>query len=207
MELSASIALVLAMALGQAGGTTTGQTVTEARQLYDAGKYQEVVAVVEKATVDNNKARLQFLAAQSFDKLKDTAAARRSYERLAEIGGATAWTPIAKSAIQLMDQQLDAALKSADEAVRLGASVPEAHHQRGIVLMTRKDYAGAAAAFTKATQLDPAFAAAYYYAGLAYYRDKRIDLMTNNFERFVKLAPNSPQRPEVESILRTVRGR
>ena len=52
-----------------------------------------------------------------------------------------------------------------------------------------------------------AFAAAYYYAGLANYRIKRIDLMTTNFNTFVKLAPSAPERPEVESILRTVRGR
>jgi len=56
-------------------------------------------------------------------------------------------------------------------------------------------------------QLDPTFAAAYYYAGLASSRVKRIDLMANNFGLFIKLAPNAPERPEVESILRTVRGR
>ena len=207
MDLTTSIALTLALALGQAGGATVGPTVTEARQLYDAGKYQEAVAASEKHTVDANAARMQYLAAQSYDKLKDTAGARRSYQRLADSGGATAWSPIGRSALQLMDQKLDEALVSADEAVRLGASVPEAHYQRGIVLMTRKDYANAAAAFTMATQLDPTFASAYYYAGLANYRVKRIDLMTNNFEKFVKLAPNAPERPEVESILRTMRGR
>jgi tetratricopeptide (TPR) repeat protein len=106
-----------------------------------------------------------------------------------------------------MDKRLDEALASANEAVQLGASLPEAHNQRGIVLMTRKEYADAAGAFTKATQLDPTFAAVYYYAGLANSHVKRVDLMTNNFEKFIKLAPNAPERPEVESILRTVRGR
>ncbi len=207
MELSMSIALALTLTLGQGGGTPAGQTVMQTRQLYDAGKYQEAVAAAEKAPIDANSARLQYLAAQSYDKLKDAAGSRRSYERLAEGGGDTAWSPIGKSALLLMDQKLDEALASADEAVRLGASVPEAHYQRGIVLMTRKDYPNAAGAFTKATQLDPTFASAYYYAGLADYRIKRIDLMTNNFEKFVKLAPNAPERPEVESILRTMRGK
>jgi hypothetical protein len=31
--------------------------------------------------------------------------------------------------------------------------------------------------------------------------------MANHFETFIRLAPNAPERPEVESILRTVRGR
>ena len=204
MDLSLIIAVALALTVGQ---TPPPLTITAARQLYDAGKYQEVVAEVDARAVDTSRARLQYLAAQSYDKLKNSAAARRSYERLVESGGETAWSAIGKSAIQVMDQKLDAALTSANDAVRLGASVPESHYQRGIVLMTKKDYPAAAEAFAKSTQLDPAYGSAFYYAGLAYYRAGRIDLMTNNFEKFVKLAPNAPERPEVESILRTVRGK
>jgi lipoprotein NlpI len=106
-----------------------------------------------------------------------------------------------------MDGKLDEALASANQAVAMTASLPEAHYQRGIVFMARQEYGDAVDAFSKATELDPTFAAAYYYAGLANYRVKRIDLMTNNFGVFVKLAPNAPERPEVESILRTVKGR
>jgi hypothetical protein len=28
--------------------------------------------------------------------------------------------------------------------------------------------------------------------------------MANRFDRFVRLAPNAPERPEVESVLRTI---
>ena len=200
MHLSTSIALALAL--------TAGQTVADVRQLYDAGKYREVVGALDEATVEADKvSRLQYLAAQSYDKLKDAEAARRTYQRLADSGGETPWASIGLSAVQLMDKQLDEALESADQATRLEASLPEAHYQRGIVLMFRKEYGDAVDAFTKATELDPRFAAAYYYAGLASSRVKRIDLMANNFSMFIKLAPNAPERPEVESILRTVRGR
>ena len=106
-----------------------------------------------------------------------------------------------------MDNRFDEALGSADQAVRLAASLPEAHYQRGIVFMFRKEYGDALDAFTRATQLDPTFAAAYYYAGLASSRVKRIDLMASNFGMFIKLAPDAPERPEVESVLRAVRGR
>jgi tetratricopeptide (TPR) repeat protein len=199
MHLSTSIALALAL--------TAGQTVADVRQLYDAGKYRDVVGAVDQATDADKASRLQYLAAQSYDKLSDPDAARRAYQRLADMGGDTPWALIGRSAVQLMDQQLDEALGSADQAASLDASLPEAPYQRGIVLMSRKDYGGAMDAFTKAAQLDPAFAAAHYYAGLASYRVKRIDLMTDHFESFIKLAPNAPERSEVESILRTVRGR
>jgi len=199
MPTSSIIALTLALA--------AGQTVAGVRQLYDAGRYQDVVRAADQVAAETDRAvRMQFLAAQSLAKLKDDGGARRAYLRLAE-SGENPWGAIGKSAVQILDKQLDEALASADQAVREGGSVSEAHYQRGFVLMMRRDYGNAANAFAKAVQLDPTFAAAYYYAGLANSRIKRIDLTANNFEMFIKLAPNAPERPEVESILRTIRGR
>ena len=51
----------------------------------------------------------------------------------------------------------------------------------------------------------PAYA--HYYAGLSYYQAERIDLMAAFFESFLKLAPDAPERAQVESIMRTIRGR
>ncbi|MEP7305846.1 MAG: hypothetical protein ABJA98_10035 [Acidobacteriota bacterium] len=199
MQVGMTIAFALTLAAGQAP--------VDVRQMYDSGRYQDVVKANEQATADDDRtSRLRFLTAQSYAKLNDGDAARRTYQRLAE-GGASPWASIGKSALQLMDKQLDQSLESANQAVRAGDSLPEAHYQRGIVLMSKMEYGEAASAFAKATQLDPTFAAANYYGGLANYRAKRIDLMTNNFEAFVKLAPNAPERQEVEAILRTVRGR
>ena len=131
-----------------------GQNLADVRQLYDAGKYREVVGALDEATAEPDKA---YLAAQSYEKLKDADAARRTYERLATIGGETPWASIGRSGLQVINKQLDEALASADQAVSLDASLPEAHFQRGLVLMTRKDYGGAMDAFTKAAELDPAF--------------------------------------------------
>jgi regulator of sirC expression with transglutaminase-like and TPR domain len=65
----------------------------------------------------------------------------------------------------------------------------------------------AAQAFERCVEADPRFAYAYYYAGLAYDRLNRADLMINRLEMFQRLAPEAPERPEVESILQTVRRR
>jgi tetratricopeptide (TPR) repeat protein len=199
MSLSSTIALALTLA--------AGQNVADVRQLFDAGRYQEVLRAADVATDEADRAaRLQYLAAQSYSKLNDLDAARRTYARLAD-SGSNPWAPIGRSALLLIDKQFDAALASADQAVAAMPSLPEAHYQRGLAFMARNDYGNAVEAFTRATTLDPNFAAAYYYAGLANYRVKRVDLMANNFSLFVRLAPNAPERPEVESILRTVRGR
>lgn len=185
-----------------------GQAVSDVRHLYDAGKFNEVISTVEQARAgaDTTALRLQYLAAQSHEKLNDRDGARGIYERLA--GGADpAWAAIGRAAIALIDKRMDEALIAADSGVEAGAALPEAHFQRGIVLMTRRDYEEASAAFDKAIQLDATFAAAQYYGGLAEYRIKRVDRMAAHFEAFLKLAPNAPERPEVESIMRTVRGR
>ena len=199
MSLNSTIVLALTLA--------AGQNVAEVRQLFDAGRYQEVVRASEAAGPEADKAaRVQFLAGQSYSKLNDVNGARRAYQRLAE-SGANSWGAIGRSALELLDRNFDAAQASVDQAVTMTPSLPEAHYQRGLVLLARNDFGNAADALAKATTLDPNFASAYYYAGLANYRIKRIDLMGNNFNTFVKLAPNAPERPEVESILRTVRGR
>jgi tetratricopeptide (TPR) repeat protein len=198
MQAGVIVALAVGLLAGQSG---------DVRQLYDAGRYQDVVKATDQSSAgDEQGARLQYLAAQSYAKLNDADGAKRAYQKLADTG-ANAWASVGKSGVQLIDKQLDQSLDSANQAVRMADALPEAHYQRGVVLLARREYGDAASAFTKAAQLDPTFAAAHYYAGLANYRGKRIDLMTTNFETFVRLAPNAPERAEVESILRTVRGK
>jgi tetratricopeptide (TPR) repeat protein len=195
-------AMILLLALGLAG-----QSAADVRQLFNAGRYQDAAKAGDQAAGDSDQAlRAHFLAAQSYTKLNDSAGARRAYQQVAERAGSP-WSAIGRSGLQMLDNQLDPSLDSANQAVQGADSLPEAHYQRGLVLMARRDYSEAAAAFGRVTQLDANFASAYYYAGLANYRAKRIDLMTKNFEAFVKLAPNAPERPEVDSILKTVRGK
>ena len=81
-------------------------------------------------------------------------------------------------------------MQAADEAVANGGSLAEAHYQRGLALAAKQDMAGAAAALEKATELDPRWAYAHYYAGIAYSKVKRVDLG-------VALRPSSssPQAP------------
>jgi tetratricopeptide (TPR) repeat protein len=77
----------------------------------------------------------------------------------------------------------------------------------GAAAFDRRDFAAAAAAFDQCISANPADAYTYYRAGLAYYEINRKDLMVTRFESFVRLAPDAPERPEVESILKTARGR
>jgi tetratricopeptide (TPR) repeat protein len=184
------------------------QTLLDVRHLYDAGKFGEVVTAVEQASAasDATLPRLRYLAAQSREKLNDPDKARQIYQLLST-GADSAWAEVGRSALAAMDKRPDDALASANLAVEQNATLPEAHYQRGIVLMLRRQYDEASGAFDKAITLDGSYAAAHYYGGLSDYRAKRIDRMAKHFEAFLKLAPDAPERVEVESIMRTVRGR
>jgi tetratricopeptide (TPR) repeat protein len=102
---------------------------------------------------------------------------------------------------------MDEAFAAANKAVELDGGSAQARYQLGLVESARNNQAQAATAFAKAAELDPQTAYAHYEAGMAFYKSKRVDRMAVYFENFLKLAPNAPERPAVQSIMRTVRGK
>jgi tetratricopeptide (TPR) repeat protein len=118
-----------------------------------------------------------------------------------------AWTFIARSAALLIDHDADPALAAAQQAVAIAPDEMFAHYQLGLAQGEKRAWADAAAAFETATTLEPTFAYAHYYAGMSYYQVKRLDKMSAFFERFLRLAPQAPERRAVEAIMRTMRGR
>ena len=145
--------------------------------------------------------------AQSQQKLAHIDEARGLYAQLAARGESDPWRDIGRSALALLASNPAGAVESASQAVASGPSLAEAHFQRGLALSARQDMAGAAAAFERATERDRNWAYAHYYAGLAYSKVKRVDLTASHFQAFLRLAPNAPERLEVQSILRTLGSR
>ena len=170
------------------------------RQLFEAGKFQ---AAVEKSAGDNSGSAL-YLKGLSHLKLNQVDAAKEAFRA---IGGDEAWHAVGQSAVALADNNRDAALAAARQAVEKNATLAEAQYQLGRVLEAAGDHPGAADAFAKAAASNPQMAYAHYYAAMNYYEAKRVDRMAVYFENFLRVAPNAPERPGVESIMRTVRGR
>jgi tetratricopeptide (TPR) repeat protein len=180
----------------------TGRSMAQedARKLFEAGKYQ---AAVEQTASDASPAA-QYLRGLAQLKLNQPDAAKEAFGRLDADG---AWKSVGQSAIALADGNQDAALAAAQAAVAANPGLAEAQYQLGLVLEAKNDRPAAADAFVKATQANPQMAYAHYHAGMNFYEAKRVDQMAVYFENFLKLAPNAPERPAVESIMRTVRGR
>jgi tetratricopeptide (TPR) repeat protein len=193
------IAFIAVVVLSVAVVPATAQEGT--RKLFEAGQYQ---AVVEQTAADA-PAEAQYLKALAHLKLNQNEQAKEVFRRLDR--AAQAWRSVGQSAVALADGNQDAALEAAKAAVATNAGLAEAQYQLGLVLDARGDSPGAADAFVKATQANPQMAYAHYYAGMDFYKAKRVDRMAVYFENFLKLAPNAPEKPAVESIMRTLRGR
>jgi tetratricopeptide (TPR) repeat protein len=171
------------------------------RKLFESGKYQGVV----ERTASDESPGAQYLKGLAHLRLKQMDEAKDAFRRLER--GDEAWKAVGESAVALVDGNRDGALDAARTAVERNAGLAEAQYQLGTVLEARGDRAAAAEAFVKAAQANPQMAYAHYYAAMNYYEAKRVDRMATYFENFLKLAPNAPERPAVESIMRTVRGR
>jgi tetratricopeptide (TPR) repeat protein len=186
-----------------APGIAYAQDASAVQKLFEAGQYQQVVQAAQAEAPPS----VRYTAAQSQLKLGAADQAREIYRSLADAPEHDPWHFVGLSGQQLVDDQVDAALDSARQAVNLAGDLPEAQYQLGLVLAKKQDWRDAAAAFDRVTELNPSHAYAHYYGGLMHYRANRPDRMANHFEQFLRLAPDAPERPEVLQIMKTVRGR
>ena len=66
----------------------------------------------------------------------------------------------------------------------------ERHRQAGASHFVKGDYAGAIKEFSKAIEIYPNFARAYYNRGQSYYRSGKNDLAIADFRKSVEIDPN-----------------
>ena len=195
--------IFFAVAITCAAATAFAQNAVQALKLFEAGQYQRVV---DQASPDADPSVI-YTAGQSQQKLGNTDGAVQIYGMLAARGEDDPWHFIGLAGQQLVQEDVDGAAASAQQAVSMNGDLAEAHYQLGLVLAKRQDWANAATEFDRVAEINPSNAYAQYYGGLMYYRASRPDRMANHFEQFLKLAPDAPERAEVTQIMKTVRGR
>ena len=171
------------------------------QKLFESGKYQEAIDNV-KGRSDASREDV-YLRALAHRKLNQNDEAKEAFGALERADGH--WKDIGKSGIALIDGNQDA--EAAKKAVEADEGSAQARFQLGLVESARNNQQQAADAFAKAAELDPQMAYAHYEAGMAFYKAKKVDRMAVYFENFLRIAPDAPERPAVQSIMRTVRGR
>ena len=184
---------------------TVPRAITSVRSLYEAGRYQEVVqAVANSSGAVSPEDR--WLAARSYLRLRQVDDARALLSEIEDANPDPAWQTVARLALAQLGENAEDFARARAETEGYPAH-PFVQYQLGLALADRREFAEAARAFDRAIAADPSFAYAYYDAGLTYERLDRADVATTRFESFVRLAPEAPERPAVESVLRTMRGR
>ena len=210
------ISLALAVTIVAATAVTTAaaqEPPPPIKTLYESARYQEVI---DRAQGDVPPEDV-YLAAQAYLKQQNIDGARGMLDRLTS-RGEDPWGFIGRSERARIDQNLDGAHSESQAAVDRTQPGPDgapppmpvalyARYQLGVVLAQRQDMENAANLFQQAISLDPSFAYAHYYAGMAASRLNRPDQVAGHFQTFLQLAPNAPERGPVESMMRTIQGR
>ena len=191
------IALLLAVTITHAAQGASPQ------KLFESGKYQEAIDTVKKRS--DASPEDVYVRALAHRKLNQNDDAKEAFGALAGRDGA--WKEIGNSGTAMIEGNMDNAAAAARKAVDADGNSSEARFQLGLVASARNNQQQAADAFAKAAELNPQMAYAHYEAGMAFYKAKKVDRMAVYFENFLKLAPNAPERPAVQSIMKTIRGR
>jgi tetratricopeptide (TPR) repeat protein len=177
------------------------QDPAQVQRLFEAGRFQQVV----DATTPASPPDALYLAAQSHQKLGAADRAAQAYGLIAQRPESDPWHFIGVSGRQLVEGNAEAAAASARRATSMAPDLPATQFQLGLALARLQNWPEAATAFDAASDRQPTNAYAHYYGGMADYRAKRVDRMAVHFEQFLKLAPEAPERPEVLSIMKTLR--
>lgn len=173
---------------------------------FDAGRYEDAANAI--TSQPEPPPEMIYLAGRSFVHLNRPDDARAQFQRLsAGVDPPTPWSLVGESALALVDSNASLAIEKATQAVAASPDQFHPNYQLGLSQSAAEQWDPAAAAFEKATAVDPGFAYAHYYAGLAYSRLKQLDRMVTHLEYFLKLAPNAPERPAVMALMQSVRGR
>jgi tetratricopeptide (TPR) repeat protein len=171
--------------------------------LYESGADREIVDRVENAVPNSVTSGDRWFAAQSQLRLGLRNDALEELRALSQ----SASDPGVQLAAQLAIGRLtndEAMLARARAAASAYSESPFVLYELGLSYAVRNDFASAARIFDACIDTAPTFAYAYYQSALAYQRLDRADIMANRFDQFLRLAPNAPERPEVESVLRTI---
>jgi tetratricopeptide (TPR) repeat protein len=171
----------------------------EVQRLFQSGAYEQAVEAARDADPAST-----YIAAQSLLKLEraDRAGAEMTRLRASDDQG---WRLIGESGEALIANDAARSVELARRATEADGGNAFAFYQLGLAASKAGDWAGAVAAFTRATALKPDFAYAHYYAALAYQRQRQLPKAAEHFDAFLRLAPDAPERGAVVAILRTIK--
>ena len=132
-------------------------------------------------------------------------AAQRASDRLAAAPENVA-ALLALGVAQQNLRQLPEAIANLEKARQLAPGNAQAAYQLGVTHALARNFAPAVEQLTAAIERNSEIAYAYYFRALAADKVDRKDLLINDLERFLALAPGAPEAPRARSLLAALQG-
>lgn len=193
-----------------ASQTCAADVAAKGIELYNAYKYEDAAKELRNALdADPNNPATRYYLGLSLLQLGDYKEAEEQLKKAEETKSDQLpredQIKVGLARVAFGQKEYDKAQAYLDEAASANADNPDVHLYRGVLALHREDYSGAARELEKAIEMNPEAAYAHYYAGLAYSKLRRPDKMVNEFQMFLRLAPDAPEANKVRSLLRSVR--
>lgn len=173
------------------------------RVLEQERKYGESETMLRKATelAPSDPAAWVYLG-ETYLRQQNGGAADSAFRKAAEVaGGDNYYLGVARSRLR----QYDDAVSALERARGADPGNPLVPYQIGFTRLLQEQHQPAFDQLTKAIEMDSGLAYAYYYRGLAADKLKRTDVLINDMEQFLKLAPNAPEAAVAKAVLRAVK--
>lgn len=188
--------------------SNAGVAAALGRVLDQEKKYGEAISRLRKATelAPSDPAPHVYLGEVLLHDRKSgeaDAAFRKAAELAQAQGGQSGdyYLGVARQRLRQYDEAV-ASLEKARGADPGNALIP---YQIGVTRAFQEQWQPALDHLNKAVEMDSGLAYAYYYRGLAAEKLGRKDLLINDMERFVALAPNAPEAERAKAILRAAK--
>jgi tetratricopeptide (TPR) repeat protein len=167
-----------------------------------AGRYQDAVNILRKATEENPDAEQAWLllgvAHRHVKNLKAAVADESKAIQLAP-SDAGAWT--SRATIENDLGWSDRAVADATQAIRLDGGLASAYTARGAAGVARRDFAGAERDLTRAIDLDPRQPDAWLYRGQALEARNKSRQSAADFVKFMELSDPKASDPDWKHVL------
>lgn len=186
-----------------ASAQTQAERLQNGIAFFEAGKTAEAKAIFDQllneGMVDNN---LFYYTGSAILKLNQSPDLALSYfNKIVQSSPNSPLGYAGRGQYYIKKQNLTEAEKQLNLALQKDPNCAEAYYHRGLLRGYQKKLDLAIADLEKCLQIKGNHAYAHYQLGLAYNQKGRKDLMILHFQKFLYLAPEAPEAPQVKSLL------
>lgn len=180
--------------------------IAEGTRLFQEGKFKEALPFFQKAVEKfpasfepNYNLGLAYLRADLLDE------AITCFTKLQGLKPGQVEVYLALGESYFMKGENDAALAAFAKAKEMQPENAGVYYSIGIIHYKNDRVDEAIQNFTIAKNMDPQFAAAYYQLGLAFLKKGDMKSAAENLEKYLNLAPDSPQSAQVKALLESLK--